>query len=105
MSNQEVLNTIKTTVRGFLPDARVLLFGSRATGKYDKDSDYDVLVISKNSFPPKEKREWSWKISSALIKTIHAPFDVIFQSEEEVNTYKNYYGHIVRYAMKEAIEL
>lgn len=105
MSNQEVLNTIKSTVQGFLPDARVLLFGSRARGDHNKQSDFDVLVISKNNFPPKEKREWSGKINSALVTAIHAPFDVIFQSEEEVNIYKNYYGHIVRYAIKEAVEL
>lgn len=105
MSNQETLNTIKSTVHSLLPDARVLLFGSRARGDYNKNSDFDVLVISKNSFPPKEKIEWSGKIGSSLLEALHAPFDIIFHSEEEVDAYKNYYGHIVRYAMKEAIEL
>ena len=105
MSNWEVLSTIKSTVHSFFPDARVLLFGSRARGDFDKNSDFDVLVISKNDCPPKEKRDWSGKINSALVSAIHAPVDVVFQSEEEVNVYKNYYGHIIRYAMKEAVEL
>ena len=61
MSKQEVLNTIKHTVHSFLPDARVLLFGSRARGNFDNKSDFDVLIISKNNFPPQEKREWSGK--------------------------------------------
>ena len=105
MSNQEILSTIKSTVHSLLPDARVLLFGSRAKGDNNKNSDFDVLVITKNNFQLQEKRAWSRKIASSLVDAIHAPFDIIFHSEDEVNTYKNYYGHIVRYAMKEAIEL
>lgn len=105
MSNKEILSTIKFTVHRFLPDARVLLFGSRARGDFNKQSDFDVLVITKDTFPPKDKREWTGKIGSSLVNILHAPFDIICHSEEEVNAYKNYYGHIVRYALKDAVEL
>ena len=105
MSNKEVLNTIKSIIHSFLPDARILLFGSRATGRSNKDSDYDLLVVTEKTFPPKVKMTWESKIHKALVDTIKAPFDIIFHSKEEVDTYKNYYGHIVRYAIKEAIEL
>ena len=105
MSNKEILTTIKTTVHSFLPDSRVLLFGSRATGRSNKDSDYDLLVVTAIAFPPKIKMSWESKIHKALVDIIEAPFDIIFHSKEEVEAYKNYYGHIVRYAMKEAIEL
>ena len=105
MSNKEVLNTIKSVIHSFLPDARVLLFGSRARGDFNKDSDFDLLIITMQDFPDREKITCTGKIRKALVDVIKTPFDIIFHSKEEVEAYKNYYGHIVRYAMKEAIEL
>jgi predicted nucleotidyltransferase len=37
----------------------VILFGSRAYGKAKKDSDYDILIIMKQSADWKIKREFS----------------------------------------------
>jgi uncharacterized protein len=105
MNNQDALNRIKDIVHSFLPDARVMLFGSHAKGTSNKHSDYDILIITKNTLPINEKRDLKGKIGWALVRNIHAPFDVICHSEEEVNLYKDYYGHIVRYAMQEAVEL
>lgn len=105
MSNKEILNTIKSTVHGFLPDARVLLFGSRATGKYHRDSDYDLLVVTEKTYHPRVKMNWESKIRKTLVYSLDAPFDVILQSEKEVASKKELYGHIVRYAMQEAVEL
>ncbi len=105
MNNQDTLNKIKDTVHSYLPDARVMLFGSHAKGTANKHSDYDVLVITKTTMPIREKRNLRGKISWALVENIDAPFDVLCHSEEEVNEYKNWYGHIVHYAMQEAVEL
>lgn len=47
MTNQEeILSTIKQLVKEEIPDAKVYLFGSRATGKIHEESDWDVLVIT-----------------------------------------------------------
>ncbi len=47
-SGKDVLQTIiKGVVRIADPD-KIILFGSRATGKARKDSDYDILVLKKN---------------------------------------------------------
>jgi hypothetical protein len=45
------------------------------------------------------------KIRKALINALNMPFDVIIQSEKEVSEKKNLSGHIVYYAMKEAVEI
>lgn len=105
MSTQEARDTIKSTVHSFLPGAKVLLFGSQAKGSQGKDSDYDILIITEKMMPQTEKRDLRGKIAWALVKSVHAPFDVICHSQEEVNVYKNYNGHIVHYAMQEAIQL
>jgi predicted RNA-binding protein len=48
---------------------------------------------------------WESKIREALVNELNLPFDVIIQSKKEVSKKKNLSGHIVYYAMKEAIEI
>jgi len=43
--NDKILKLIKQTVALLAPHARLSLFGSRATGNYHEDSDYDILII------------------------------------------------------------
>ncbi|MBI4930569.1 MAG: nucleotidyltransferase domain-containing protein [Bacteroidetes bacterium] len=104
MSNT-ALQSIKSIVRDFFPDAQVMLFGSRARGEFRKGSDYDVLVITKSSFSPREKISWCTKINKALVQSIRAPVDVLINSEEEVASKQELPGHIIRWAMKEGIKL
>ena len=105
MNRQETLYTIKSTVQAFLPDAQVLLFGSRARENDTKYSDYNILVITQQAYAPREKINWESKISKALVNLLRAPFDLILQSDEEINLRKNSKGHIVYYAMKDAVKL
>ena len=105
MGQKQTLDTIKSTVKSFLPESKVLLFGSRARGESDQQSDYDLLIITANTFEPRIKMNWENKIRKALVYSLKLPFDVIVESEDEINKKKNLKGHIVYYAMKEAIEL
>ncbi|HTB30920.1 MAG TPA: nucleotidyltransferase domain-containing protein [Bacteroidia bacterium] len=105
MVTQSIQNTIKSTVRSVIPDARVLLFGSMARGDANKDSDYDVLVIIPNTMPPREKIPWITKIQTALVYALDAPFDVLLNSEEEVKKKVQLPSHIVRTAIDEGVEL
>ena len=88
-----------------MPGSRILLFGSRARGDYDRHSDYDLLIVTSDTFAPRVKMDWENKIRKALVFAFKAPFDVIVESEKEVTEKKNLTGHIVNYAMKEAVEL
>ena len=105
MNNSGVYDIIKQTARSFLPDARVLLFGSYARGDNNKDSDYDLMVITPHLFTQKEKMRASSSIHKAIIKMIHAPVDVLMYSEAEILEKKELPGHIVRSALKDAITL
>ncbi|RLG14002.1 MAG: nucleotidyltransferase [Candidatus Nanohalarchaeota archaeon] len=46
MNNQEVTK-IAEEIRKHFPDAKIILFGSRAKGTHLKTSDIDLIVISK----------------------------------------------------------
>jgi predicted nucleotidyltransferase len=83
----------------------VLLFGSMARGDANDDSDYDVLVIIPKTLPPREKIPWITKIQTALVYALDAPFDMLLNSEEEVQRKKAIFGHIIEAAMEEGVEL
>jgi predicted nucleotidyltransferase len=105
MSAQQTNQSIKSTVGSFLPDAKVFLFGSRARGQATKDSDYDLLIITNDTFAPRVKMDWESKIRKALVSALKAPFDVIIASEREIDEKKNLTGHIVQYAVREGKEI
>lgn len=77
--------------------SRVIIFGSRARGDFEAESDWDILVIVKRELNQKERKELWHKLSRALHK--HFPcfsFDLIVKSvgafEEEkaiANTISN----------------
>ena len=105
MNASQTLTTIKSTVNSFLPGSQVLLFGSRARGNDHAQSDYDLLIITADTFVPREKMAWENKIRKALVYALSMPFDVIMQSKSEVKEKRELTGHIVYYAMKEAVAL
>jgi uncharacterized protein len=105
MNSTSIYKTIKETVQSCLPGSRVLLFGSRARGEQDSHSDYDLLIVTPNTFTPQEKIEWSSRIDRAIVKAIRAPVDLLLNSEEEILQKQQLPGHIIRSAMKEGVDL
>lgn len=92
-------------LHSFLPDAEVLLFGSRARNESNNQSDYDLLIVTQDTFAPRTKMEWENKVRKALVRLFNAPFDVILQSRSEVKEKRNLLGHIVYFALKDAVVL
>ena len=48
-NDKEILNEIKRTVQEIVPDAEIILFGSRASGKIHDESDWDILIFINNT--------------------------------------------------------
>lgn len=105
MNDQDLYNKIKSIVHSFIADAQVLLFGSRAKGTVHKDSDYDLLIVTEQTLTLKEKMDYASKIRKALVWSLDVPFDVLLKDKNEIKRYKNAKGHIIYYALKEAIAI
>jgi uncharacterized protein len=103
-SDKEIIKIIKQTSREFLPDAKVLLFGSRARKNASTDSDYDILLITNSELLPKDKLPIRTKIRKSLL-SIGIRSDILIQSKSEVEKKKNLPGHIVKKILREAILL
>ena len=68
MINQDSNSQIKSIVHSFFPDARIVLFGSRARGDNSEQSDYDILIITKETIPQRQKSEWIQKLHKNLFQ-------------------------------------
>jgi len=97
-----IVSTFRRVVKKNIHPCRIILFGSRATGKAKKQSDYDFLLIS-----PQFKK-WEWEERSArmynLKKDIPAAMDFLCLTPEEYEYKKNKIG-IVQQATKEGIDV
>ena len=81
---------------------KIILFGSRARGQYNENSDYDILVLLNEDVPDELKIKLSCIITRELSdKWINA--DIIVKSAKEIKQYENCIGSIVRIALKEGV--
>jgi len=103
-NSANTLSIIKATAIKYIPEGRVLLFGSRAKNISNPDSDYDFLVITPNTFNIRKKRSIKSLIRKELAK-LKIPVDILIQSESEINLKKQITGHIIKQVLKEGIVL
>jgi len=101
------IEEIKAEILRSLKDVsvkRIVLFGSRARGDYSTFSDYDFLIITRETLTIKEKMKATGEIRRALAR-FHIAADIIINSEEEVELKKNKIGCVTRYALKEGVTI
>jgi predicted nucleotidyltransferase len=75
-----VLNDIVSRLLKGLRPERIYLFGSRASGKANQGSDYDLLVVVPRSNLPRHRRE---ALSYDLLWGLTTPVDVIVLTRAE----------------------
>ncbi|HLP44737.1 MAG TPA: nucleotidyltransferase domain-containing protein [Candidatus Kapabacteria bacterium] len=80
--NKELRHLLKE--KGINTD-KIVVFGSTARGTQNKDSDIDLIIVSK-TFREKsvfERIELTTGIGRKLVKTFKKPFDLMFYSDLE----------------------
>lgn len=84
--------------------SRIILFGSRARGNFEKQSDWDMIVVIKNNLSIREKMFYSKRIRQSVAQ-LGIDCDVIIKSEEEIEQDKEMIGSVVREALKEGTSI
>ncbi len=74
MSSQDILSQIKSNVLRVLPGAKVCLFGSRAYGVPHEESDWDILILSRQP------------VTAVVKKRVH---DVLFPVRVNIGAFIN----------------
>jgi len=88
--DEKLREQIVQRVRSAVQPARIILFGSAATGQMTRDSDIDLLILE---VAPSNVREELLRVRQAL-RGLEHPFDILIMSTERFEESKNVIGGI-----------
>ena len=100
-SEDKICQEIVRYVRDVASPRKIVLFGSRARGDGDKDSDYDLLVVKDEI---KSRHEEAHKIRIALM-ALPIFADVLVRSAEEDRKYQQLRIGFQKSLMKDGVVL
>ena len=83
---KEILFKIKKTVSELDPEARIILFGSRARGDYGKESDWDLLILTSIPATEENKRNFRYHL-----------LDIELETEQAISTLIHHHDHWKNY--------
>lgn len=91
INQEEILSAIKALVKEEIPDAKVYLFGSRATGNVHEESDWDILILTEKKYPKSSK----WLIVDKLFPlslSIGSVISPILATNDDWENHPAYYA-------------
>jgi len=90
-SSSAILSSIKSQILSVVPDAKVLLFGSRAYGTPTKESDWDILILTDQPVNSSIKNEIHRSIFPISVK-IGAFINTLTVQKDEWENNPSYYS-------------
>lgn len=102
MNTINLKQKIKESIKTIDPEARVILFGSRARGDYEVSSDWDLLVLTSHSADNHTKELIRERLLDTELETEQVISSIIFSQEG----WRNYQiTPLYKNIAKEGIEL
>lgn len=95
--NKKLLEEVTRRIVSTVKPQRVLLFGSAARGRMNKNSDFDMLVVMRG---PVHRRQTAQKIYRNLHGTGIA-VDIVVATEKDLEKYGQRAGTILKTALQE----
>ena len=102
MKQQELVHKVKESIRNLDPQARVILFGSRARGDSKSNSDWDFLIISSLQVNEKIKRQFRTGLIDTELEAEEVISTIIY-SKNEWNDYQ--FTPLYKNIAKEGVEI
>ena len=100
---EKIRNIIENNLNGYTLE-KIILFGSRAKGSNDTDSDYDVLVIITEEPDWITRENLCSKIRKVMAKD-DINIDLLIRSSKYIETIQNEEENIINTAIEEGIEM
>lgn len=91
MTDQQILDKIKSVVLEEIPEAKIYLFGSRTSGKIHSESDWDLLVLTENDLSKNVKKDIEEKLFP-LSMAVSSVFSFIITTRKDWNHNPGYYA-------------
>ena len=88
ITRRKILFKIKKAVSELDPEARVILFGSRARGDHKKDSDWDLLILTSIPATEENKRNLRYHL-----------LDIELETEQAISTLIHHHNHWENYSV------
>ncbi|KUK30282.1 MAG: DNA polymerase beta domain protein region [Methanosarcinales archeaon 56_1174] len=107
MIKEKIKNAIDRVIKrsGFSLNS-IIIFGSRARGDFNADSDYDILIILNEDLSIEDRRRLTVKISAELHKEMKfTAFDIIVKSLKKFEEEKDVVNTISNEAFLEGVKI
>jgi len=85
-NRQYILSVVKKKIHEIDPEARIILFGSRARDNFHKESDWDFLILTKMNVTPDLKN----KIFDTLFEAELETEEILTGIIQNQNDWENY---------------
>ena len=79
----------------------IILFGSRARGDFNEDSDWDILVVVSEDIDRETYRELWYRV----YRRLNVPIDLIIVPKGKLEELKDSPGFIYYYALREGVRI
>ena len=104
-TREHLTQIIRTTLQANdIQIEQIYLFGSRAQGTAQPDSDWDVYVLVDDDLTFADRRRLTTEIKRELARQ-RIPNDVILKSNKQFQASKTYPGHLAYTVAQEGIPL
>jgi len=82
---------------------KIILFGSRARGDFKENSDWDILIVTKEKL--NESNFWRFysHLNEKLITLLNEPVDIIIVDSKEFRERASYKGFLHYWAQREGV--
>lgn len=97
LNSSQLISAVQALTQAAPQAEQIVLFGSRARGDADEDSDYDFLVIE----PTVDNRAREMVRLRRALRPLRMAADVLVYSREEVDRWGQQPGSALYWALKE----
>ena len=99
--DQNIASEMSAAIVAAAQPRRIILFGSRASGSPDEDSDFDLMVVEDR---PVDRYREMVRLRG-LLRSFRVPLDLLVVSEEKYQYWRDTPGNVYHEAAKKGITL